>query len=64
MEVKSVEHLLPIHRAQLMSYLKLSGCKLGLLINFNVPLFKHGIVRVANGLDEGNPLSQTPRTSR
>jgi GxxExxY protein len=63
-EIKSVEYGLSIHQAQLMSDLKLSGCKLGLLINFNVRLLKHGIVRVVNGLDEGNPLSQTPRSQR
>ena len=45
-----------------MSYLKLSGCRLGLLINFNVPLLKRGIVRIVNGLDEGLPISKTPRT--
>jgi GxxExxY protein len=49
-EVKSVEALAPIHRAQLLSYLKLSGCRLGLLMNFNVPLMKDGIVRMVNGL--------------
>ncbi len=49
-EIKSVEKLLPIHRAQLMSYLKLSGCKIGLLINFNVKLLKDGIVRIVNNL--------------
>jgi len=45
-ELKTVESLLPIHEAQLMTYLKLTGCKLGLLINFNVPLLKNGIKRV------------------
>jgi GxxExxY protein len=47
-EIKAIERLLPIHRAQLMSYLKLSGCSVGLLINFNVLLVKDGIVRVIN----------------
>ena len=47
-EVKAVEALLPVHRAQLLTYLKLSGHRLGLLLNFNVPLMKDGIVRVAN----------------
>ncbi len=46
-ELKSVEHVLPIHHAQLMTYLKLSGKTLGLLINFNVPVIKQGIRRVA-----------------
>ena len=47
-EVKSVEGLAPIHEAQLLSYLKLADCKIGLLINFNVKLLKHGIKRLAN----------------
>jgi len=42
-EVKSVESLNPIHTAQLMTYLKLSGCRIGLLINFNVIFLKEGI---------------------
>ncbi len=49
-EVKAVEHLNEIHLAQLLTYLKLSGCKLGMLINFNVPLIKDGIKRVVNNL--------------
>jgi len=60
-EVKSVERLLPIHRAQLLSYLKLSGCKLGLLLNFNVMLLKHGLVRIVNGLDEGDTSPSVAR---
>lgn len=44
-ELKSVESLLPLHEAQLLTYLKLTGCKVGLLINFNVPLLKQGIKR-------------------
>jgi len=47
-EIKSVEKLLPIHQAQLMFYLKLSDCKVGLLINFNVKVLKNGIKRVVN----------------
>jgi GxxExxY protein len=47
-ELKSVDRLAPIHTAQLMSYLKLSGCKIGLLINFNETLLKNGIVRKVN----------------
>ena len=47
-ELKTVERFLPLHDAQLLSYLKLSGCQLGLLINFNVPLLRDGIKRVAN----------------
>jgi len=48
-EVKSVEALAPIHEAQVMSYLRLSGCKLALLINFNVVVLKDGIRRFING---------------
>jgi len=48
-EVKSVEELNDIHLAQLLTYLKLSGNKLGMLINFNVLLIKNGIRRVING---------------
>ena len=49
-ELKSVEVLLPLHQAQLLTYLRLSGKKLGLLINFNVPDLKEGIKRVINNL--------------
>ncbi len=45
-EVKSVETILAVHRAQLMSYLRLSGRRLGFLMNFNVPTFKDGIRRL------------------
>jgi len=48
-EIKSVEALNEIHLAQVLTYLKLSECKLGLLINFNTILFKNGIKRVING---------------
>ena len=44
-ELKSTEQLLPIHHAQLLTYLRLSGKKIGLLINFNVAVLKNGIVR-------------------
>lgn len=45
-ENKHVKELLPIHRAQLMTYLKLTGCRVGLLINYNVPVLKDGIKRI------------------
>jgi GxxExxY protein len=45
-EVKSAECLMPVHTAQLMTYLKLSGCRVGLLINFNVVFLKEGIRRI------------------
>ena len=48
LELKSVESVLPIHQAQIISYLKLSGLKQGLLINFNVPVLKQGIKRLSN----------------
>jgi len=44
-EVKAVEHILPVHEAQLLTYLRLTGCKVGLLINFNVAILKDGITR-------------------
>ena len=46
-ELKSVESILPIHHAQVLTYLKLTGHRLGLLIDFNVPLIKTGIKRIA-----------------
>lgn len=53
-EVKAIEQLLPIHQAQLLSYLKLGGWKLGLLINFHAPLLREGIKRVVLGLEEAS----------
>ena len=49
-EIKSVEKVLPVHPKQLLTYLRLTGLKLGLLINFNEALLKDGIKRVVNGL--------------
>jgi len=46
-EAKAIEALLPVHQAQLVTYLKLSGHRLGFLMNFNVPLFKNGLKRIA-----------------
>ena len=48
-EVKAVEALNDVHMAQVLTYLKLSNCKLGLLINFNTNLFKNGVKRIING---------------
>ena len=48
-EVKSVESLNEVHLAQVLTYLRLSNCKLGLLINFNVKLLKDGVRRIING---------------
>jgi GxxExxY protein len=50
LEFKSVETLADVHYKQLLTYLKLTNIKLGLLINFNVPLIKDGIHRIANNL--------------
>ena len=49
-EIKAVELLMEVPRAQLLSYLKLGGFRLGYLLNFNVPLMRNGITRLANGL--------------
>jgi len=54
-ELKAVAHIEPIHEAQLLSYLKLSGCHVGLLINFNVKQLKTGLRRLVNELPE-SPL--------
>ena len=51
-EIKAVDQLAPIHQAQLLSYLKLSSCHVGLLINFNVKVLKQGIKRVVNNYPE------------
>ena len=50
LELKACERIENIHKAQLLTYLKLSDLKLGLLMNFNVPLMKSGIIRVVNQL--------------
>ena len=50
LELKSVELLAPVHYKQVQTYLKLAGCKLGVLINFNVALIKDGIHRIVNNL--------------
>ena len=54
-ENKAVESLLPVHEAQLLTYMKLTRCKLGFLLNWNVPLMKHGIKRFVL-----NPSGDTP----
>jgi GxxExxY protein len=56
-ELKAIDGLLPVHEAQLLNYLKLSGLTLGLLINFNVPVLKLGIKRIANHFQD----SASPR---
>jgi len=51
-EIKAVDVLMPVHTAQLLSYLKLSRCPVGLLINFNVKMLRDGIRRLVNGYPE------------
>mgnify|MGYP000871639603 CR=1 FL=1 len=57
-ELKTVDQLLPIHEAQLLTYLKLSGISLGLLINFNVPTLRQGLKRIVNNFPD---FSAPPR---
>jgi GxxExxY protein len=52
LELKSVEAIHPVHKKQLLTYLRLTDCRLGLLINFGTELIKDGISRVVNGLVE------------
>jgi len=49
-ELKSVEKVLPLHKKQLLTYLRLTGKKVGLLINFNDSLIKNGITRIVHGI--------------
>ena len=50
LELKSVESILPLHKKQLLTYLKIANCKLGFIINFNSTLLKNGIIRIVNNL--------------
>jgi GxxExxY protein len=59
-ELKSVEQLLPIHDAQVLTYLKLREIKLALLINFNVAMLKHGIKRIVNRFPDASSSSLAP----
>jgi GxxExxY protein len=52
LELKSVEKIIPAHKKQIQTYLRLSGCKLGYLLNFGEALMKKGITRCVNGLEE------------
>jgi GxxExxY protein len=49
-ELKAIETVLPVHRAQLLSYLRLGGFRLGYLLNFNVAHMREGVIRIVNGL--------------
>ena len=56
-EIKAVEGILPIHEAQLLTYLRLTGQRVGLLINFNVPVLKQGVRRLVNNFLEDSAPS-------
>ena len=60
-ELKSVERLKPVHAKQLLTYLRLSGLRLGLLVNFGESFLKDGFKRVVNGLDEVSPDDATTK---
>jgi GxxExxY protein len=62
-EVKSVEALVPVFSAQLLTYLKLAGKRVGLLINFNVPMLKDGVKRVVNAFEDDSSLRLPRRLS-
>ena len=59
-ELKAVEILLPVHDAQVLTYLKLTGLPIGLLINFNVPVLKQGVKRIVNNFLEPSSSSSAP----
>jgi GxxExxY protein len=63
-EVKSVAALAPIHTSQLLTYLKLTGCSVGLLINFNVPVLKEGLKRVIRRSQESSRAPVPPSADR
>jgi GxxExxY protein len=60
-EIKENEMLLPVHAAQLLTYLTLSNKRVGLLINFNLPVLKDGIKRVVNCYQDSSSLRLPPR---
>ena len=55
-ELKSVEQIIDAHKKQVQTYLRLTGCKLGFLLNFGEALMKRGITRVVNGLEDDEPV--------
>ncbi len=59
-EIKAVDELAPIHEAQVLSYLRLSGCRVGLLLNFHVERLRQGIQRVVNEFPEETPRPSAP----
>ena len=60
-EIKSVESLAPVHKKQLLTYLRLADKRLGLLINFHVALIKDGITRIVNGLEDDSHAKSPSR---
>ena len=60
-EIKSVESLAPVHKKQLLTYLRLADKRLGLLINFHVALIKDGITRIVNGLEDDDHAKSPSR---
>jgi GxxExxY protein len=62
-EIKAVEKLLPIYEAQVLTYLKLSGLRVGLLINFNCPVLKEGLKRLISGFGEPEFSSEKTRSN-
>lgn len=63
-EIKASDSLLPIHQAQLLTYMKLGGWKVGLLINFQVPVLKNGIKRLVLNLEEAKQEASRSKTTR
>ena len=63
-ELKALEIVLPVHRAQLLSYLRLGGFKLGYLLNFHVAHMRDGITRIVNGLNSSASSANPPRPLR
>ena len=60
-EIKAIEAVCSVHKAQVLSYLRLSGCKVGLLINFNVNMLRQGITRIVNHFPEKNLSRRSQR---
>jgi GxxExxY protein len=59
-EVKAVESITPVHQAQILTYLRLTGCTVGLILNFNSVRMVHGIKRLVHNLDVADSLSGAP----
>jgi len=64
LELKSVQAISPAHRKQIQTYVKLTGCRLGYLLNFGGALMKDGIVRAVNGLTDPQPPLRLRATAR